>query len=365
MRKRLLGIGALLAASLLAVPAAAENVTTVRWGPIVLPAAGPNGPGQVHNEVAGVSGLSAFLIGLFQSIADYDVNKPCGDCYITKIEPNLVLADGTTANYNNGTMLHHVVNLNYSRPDITCRPNLFSSQPIKLLGGAAGGNERFFASGNERTRMEVDDGYGYYVGSGDNWGLVYHLMNMSPTEKTVYFEYTFHWVPASGSGLDHTRPIWIDIDQCEDSEANAYAGYNDLTWDWKADRSHRMISIGGHLHDYGISIAWRNESRGQTSCTSVAGYAAGSPFLPVGPGSGVNDAHPVSANVVGSDPLGLATYAGHISDHTICNPHSRTSKNETMRVHAQIYRPDDTDHDMGIMVGYLDEDFCITNFWCF
>jgi hypothetical protein len=34
-------------------------------------------------------------------------------------------------------------------------------------------------------------------------------------------------------------------------------------------------------------------------------------------------------------------------------------------VHAQINRPNATDHDMGIMVGYLDEDFCITNFWCF
>ena len=357
--------GTLLALALAASPAAAENTTVVRWGPIVLPAADANGPGQVHNEVAGVSGLSALLIGLFQSVADYPVQKPCGDCYIVGIEPNLVLADGTTANFDNGTMLHHVVNVNYSRPDITCRPNLFSSEPIKLLGGAAGGNERFFAAGNERTHMAVDDGYGYYVGNGDDWGLVYHLMNMSPAEKTVYFEYTFHWVPASGSGIDRTRPIWIDIDQCDDSEAVAHAGYNDLTWSWKADRSHRMISIGGHIHDYGISIAWRNESRGQNSCTSVAGYAEGSPFVPVGPGSGADSSHPVSATTVASDPLGLANYAGHISDMTICDPHSRTSKRETMRVHAQIYRPDETDHDMGIMVGYLDEDFCFTNFWCF
>jgi hypothetical protein len=358
-------LGAALAAVLITAPASAENTTTVRWGPIVLPAADANGPGQVHNEVAGVSGLSALLIGLFQSIADYDVQKPCSDCYIVGIEPNLVLADGTTANFDNGTMLHHVVNMNYSRPDITCRPNLFSSQPIKLLGGAAGGNERFFAAGNERTRMEVDSGYGYYVGNGDDWGLVYHLMNMSPYEKTVYFEYTFHWVPASGSGLDRTRPIWVDIDQCDDSEANAYAGYNDLEWSWKADRSHTLVSIGGHVHDYGTSIAWKNESNGQTACTSVAGYSEDSPFAPVGPGTGADAAHPVSANTVASDPLGLSNFGGHISDMTICHPHSRTKKNQTMRAHAQIYRPDDTDHDMGIMVGYLDEDFCITNFWCF
>jgi hypothetical protein len=358
-------LGAALATALIAAPAAAVNTTVVRWGPVVLPAADANGPGQIENEVAGVSGLSAWLIGLFQSIADYPVNKPCSDCYIVGIEPNLVFADGTTANFNNGTMLHHVVNVNYSRPDITCRPNLFSSKPIKLLGGVAGGNERFFASGNERTYMDVDDGYGYYVGSGDDWGLIYHLMNMSPYEKTVYFEYTFHWVPASGSGLDRTRPIWIDIDQCDDSEAVAHAGYNDLQWSWKADRTHTMVSLGGHIHDYGISIAWRNESNGQTSCTSVAGYSAGSAFVPVGPGTGSDAAHPVSANTVSSDPIGLSNYAGHISDMTICDPHSRTYKNQTMRVHTQIYRPDETDHDMGIMVGYLDEDFCITNFWCY
>lgn len=364
MRKHMIGIGALLAATLVAAPVAAE-VTTVRWGPIVLPPADANGPGQVHNEVAGVSGLSAFLIGLFQSIADYEVEKPCENCYITRIEPNLVLADGTTANFNNGTMLHHVVNLNYGRPDITCRPNLFSSQPIKLLGGAAGGNERFFASGNERTHGVIDDGYGYYVDDSDDWGLVYHLMNMSPYEKTVYFEYTFHWVPASGSGLDHTRPIWIDIDQCGDSEHDAYAGYNDIEWTWDADRSHRMISIGGHIHDYGIATSWRNESRGETVCTSVAGYAQGSPYLPVGPGTGENSAHPVSANEVSSDPLGLANFNGHISDMTICHPHAYARKGNDLRLHTTIYRPDDTDHDMGIMVGFLDESFCITNFWCY
>jgi hypothetical protein len=279
VRSQLIRIGiGLITAAFFVNPAWAET-STVRWGPIVLPAADANGPGQVHNEVAGTSGLASLLIGLFQSVANYDVDLPCTNCYITHIQPNLVLADGTTANFNNGTMLHHVVNMNYSRPDITCRPNLFSSEPIKLLGGAAGGNERFFAAGNERTIMDVDDGYGYYVGSNDNWGLVYHLMNMQPVEKTVYFEYTFEWEPASGSSLDRTRPIWVDIDQCDDSEADAYAGYNDLEWSWKSDRSHTMVTIGGHLHDYGVSIAWTNESTGQNSCTSVAGYAAGSPYV--------------------------------------------------------------------------------------
>lgn len=360
---RTTALAAATAMLLTAGVASAQNVTTVRWGPIVLPAAGPNGPGQIENEVAGVSGLSAALIGLFQSIADYEVTKPCSNCYILGIEPNLVLEDGSTANFNNGTMLHHVVNVNYDRPDITCRPGF--SDLINLLGLAAGGNERFFASGNERTINNMPPGYGYYVGSGDDWGLIYHLMNMSPYEKTVYFEYTFTWVPASGSGIDRTRPMWLDIDQCNDSEADVPAGYSDITWDWRADRSGYMVDIGGHIHDYGISIAFRNESRNQNICTSVAGYAPGSPYVPVGPGSGSNDSHPVSYNTVTTDPHGITNYAGHISDMTQCDPFGRIRKGNTTRLHTQINRPDATDHDMGIMVGFLDEDFCITNFWCF
>lgn len=343
--------------------ASAVNTTTVRWGPIVLPAAGPNGPGQVENEIAGASGFGALLVGLFQSLAGYPVNKPCSNCYIVGMEPNLVFEDGTTANFNNGTMLHHVVNVNYDRPDVTCRPGF--SGLINLLGLALGGNERFFASGNERTINSMPAGYGYYVGSGDDWGLIYHLMNMSPYEKTVYFEYTFSWVPASGSGLQRTRPMWLDIDQCDDSEADVPAGYSDTHWTWKADRSGYMVDIGGHIHDHGISIAYRNESRNENICTSVAGYAPGSPFVPVGPGSGADSSHPTSSNTVTTDPLGIANYAGHISDMTQCDPFSRIKRGNTTRLHTQINRPDATDHDMGIMVGFLDEDFCITNFWCF
>jgi len=356
--------GALFCSSALAQ----EQTTTVRWGPIELPAATDEGPGEAHNEIAGTSGLSRLLLGLFTSVADYAVTKPCEDCYITGIDPNLVLADGTTANFNNGTMLHHVVNMNFSRPDVTCRPNLFSGETIKLLGAIAGGNERFYAAGNERTIADMSDGYGYYVGSGDDWGLVYHLMNMQPQPKTVYFEYTFTWVDADSQNLDRVRPIWIDIDQCDDSEAMVPAGYSDIEWSWQADRSHKVTDIGGHVHNYGISIAWKNETRDQNICTSVAGYAPGSTAVPIGPGTGQDAAHPVDYNTVTSDPLGLDNFNGNISDMTVCSVGDsgpKVRRGDLMKTHTQIYRPDETDHDMGIMVGFMDEDFCITNFWCF
>jgi hypothetical protein len=353
-------IGLAFASLALTPDASLAATTTVRWGPIVLPAADANGPGQVHNEVAGVSGFAELLVGIFQSTADYSVTKPCSNCYITRIQPNLVFEDGTAANFNTGVMLHHVVNVNYDRPDITCPPGF--SNMINLLGLVIGGNERFFAAGNERTIMTLPSGYGYKVGSGDDWGLIYHLMNMNPEPKTVYFEYTFDW---QSSGLTKTRSMWLDIDQCDDSEADIPAGYSDTHWDWNADRSGRIVSIGGHVHDYGISIAFYNQSRGENIFTSVAGYAAGSPYVPVGPGSGADAAHPTGYNTVASDPLGLANYAGHISDMTVGHPFGRVKKGNTVRLHTQINRPDATDHDMGIMVAYMKEDFCLTNFWCF
>lgn len=344
-----------------------EKTTTVRWGPVDLPAATSEGPGEAHNELAGLDGFSAFLLGFYATLADYEVNKPCEDCYITKIEPNLVLPDGTTGNYNNGLMLHHVVNFNFSRPDITCRPDIFSDQSIKALGGAAGGNERFFAAGNERTVMAVSDGYGYYVAPDDDWGLNYHIMNMKPEARQVYFEFTFTWVDAK-QGKDRLRPIWVDIDQCNDSEVDVPAGYSDVHWDWQADRTHNVTDIGGHVHNYGISIAWKNETKNDNICTSVAGYSEGSPYAPVGPGTGADSAHPVDANVVTSDPLGLGNYNGNISDMTVCSAGTSgptNAKGDLMRAHTQIYRPDETHHDMGIMIGYLDEEYCITNFWCY
>ncbi|MBB3063610.1 hypothetical protein [Microbulbifer rhizosphaerae] len=347
---------------------AQEQQTTVRWGPIELPAATAEGPGEKHNEVAGASDFSKLLIGLFTSVADYAVTKPCQDCYITSIEPNLVLADGSIANFNNGTMLHHVVNMNFSRPDVTCRPNIFSDKPIQRLGGLSGGNERFFAAGNERTRIAISGDYGYFVGEGDDWGLVYHLMNMSPQPKTVYFEYKFTWVDAEQVELDRVRPIWIDIDQCGYSEYEVPAGYSDIEWAWEADRSHKVTDIGGHLHNYGLSIAWRNETTGDNLCTSVAGYAPGSSSVPVGSGTGADAAHPLSVNTVTSDPLGLGNYNGNISDMTVCHAGDSgpgVSKGDLMQTHAQIYRPNATDHDMGIMIGFMDEEFCITNYWCF
>ncbi len=343
---------------------ASAETTTVSWGPLPLPAATAEGPGELEG-VSGAQGLAAWLAGLLGAEVDIgSLQKPCSNCYITAVRPNMVDGNGDTLNFATGGMLHHVVVANVDKPDIFCPPGF--SGAINLMGLFAGGNERFIAAGNERTEFTEQPGYGYRVNSGDDWVILYHIMNMQPVARDFYFEIEFDHV---ASGVEGLRPMWLDWDQCDDSNLDAPAGYSDVHhWDWKADRSGRVRTIGGHVHDQGISIAWENRSRGSNIYTSVAGYAAGAAHAPVGPGSGADAQHPASHNTVASDPLGLSSYAGHIADMTVGHPNGRIKKKNNMRLHTQYNHsstPGEGEGDMGIMIASLDEDFCITNFWCF
>lgn len=333
-----------------------EQTATMRYGPFTIPAATLSGPGQIHNMIAR-EGSCSWLTGLFAECSNTPIPPPCTNCYITGITPDLVDA-GTdnSLNHMNGGMLHHVVNVNFGNNDPTCPPNLFGAT-VQQLGWSEGGNERWFASGNERTPAPLPPGYGYYVDSSDDWGLIFHIMNMTPQARTVEFKYTFTYVT---KGVEPVQPIWFDIDQCNDSEVDMAAGYSDVHWDWTSTLTGTIIGIGGHVHDYGIDISLENVTQGTTICDSVAGYAADSPYAPVGPGAGDAN-HAASANVVTSDPLGLHNFHGHISDMTVCAPNAFIDgdtgwfdSGDLLRLHTQYYRPNATDHDMGIMIAYMD-----------
>lgn len=332
--------------------AAAVRTTTVRWGPFSVPAMG-----STENLIAKPGGCS-FLVGFVTDCVDMDIEKPCENCYITKIIPNLVLAGtNTPVNHDTMGMLHHVVNVNWSRPDVTCRPSLFGDT-INLLGVVEGGNERFFASGNERTLMEVPAGYGYYVGAGDEWGLIVDVMNMMNMARDYEFEYTFEWVSAA----EPVRPVWLDIDQCGDSEVDTAAGYSDIHYNWNSTLNGRIVAIGGHLHDQGISITARNATTGAMICDSRAGYAAGGVGEPAGPGTGADAMHPASWDTVTSvanPELNLASFNGHIAAHRTCQPNISDPwwrAGDRVEVHATYNHDAATHGDMGIMVAFVDED---------
>ena len=84
-----LGVAGLSFGGPTASAAAPAEVTTIRVGPFLLPPA-PLGERHVNHVIP-------------------SVEKPCEDCFITAIEPDLVYADGSRADMNSGVMLHHLV----------------------------------------------------------------------------------------------------------------------------------------------------------------------------------------------------------------------------------------------------------------
>jgi hypothetical protein len=272
---------------------AALSTRVVRYGPYTIPGATSSGPGMVHNQLR------------------LAVPRPCVDCYITSFTPDLVYADGTEANMSTGAMLHHFVLGSQFRRDATC-----GSSGLGLFG------ERFFASGDERTAAIFPAGYGYRVRWYDSWNLIADLMNMSPSAQTVYIQVTFS-VRASWEPVRPLRPVWLDIDQCGDSEYSIPAGVSDTHWDWTVNVPGKIVTMIGHLHGHGVRIEATNESLGGASiCNSVATLSS--------------DQHHVES---------MSTCTG--------DPVAVVQTGQTVRLHSIYNSSHPADDVMGIMLGYV------------
>jgi hypothetical protein len=239
------------------------------------------------------------------------IDKPCEDCFIVGMDPDLVNEDGSSANHDTNAMLHHTVLANMDDQDATC-----ASWP-----------ERFFASGNERTDFVVPRGYGYRVEAGDRWGSLTHLMNMGHEMQRLAVEVEFYFVRAPAE-IEPVRPMWLDIDNCRDSEYTIPAGMSDTHWDFEVtpELEGGIVAIGGHVHNDGIRIELTNETRGESICNSVAGYGT------------------------------IPAYMGNIESMTGCvgDPVALIDSGDVLRLHS-IYDSPREQHDvMGIMLGYVD-----------
>jgi hypothetical protein len=297
--KRLVGaltVTILMLGLVVAAPAQAATYTKViRYGPYTIPAAASTTePGMIHNQLK------------------LGVARPCLDCYITSFTPDLVYSDGTRANMDTGPMLHHFVLTSQWRPDATC-----SNKWLGLAG------ERFFASGNERTAIAFPAGYGYRVRWYDSWNLLVDLMNHATTSKTVYVQLTVTYRPAWES-VKPLKPVWLDIDQCGDSEYSIPAGYSDTHWDWKVNVPGKIVAMLGHVHGHGIAVEATNESKGGASiCRSLATLDP-------------NDVHSV---------LAMSTCTG--------DPLATVNTGQIVRLHSEYQSSHAAADVMGIMLGYI------------
>lgn len=278
--------------------AATQSVTTVRYGPFTIPAGTMDKPGEIENRI---------LLG---------VAKPCIGCYITSMAPDLVYPDGSNANVDTGVMLHHTLLSSGVRADPTCGRNL-----LGLIG------QRFFAAGNERTVVAVAPGYGYYVPFLDSWNMVVDLMNESMTAKTVYISIAFTYTRTPQTRV---TPVWLDIDQCGDSEYAVPAGMSDRHWDWRVNVPGRIVGIGGHVHDDGVRTEATNETTGRSICNSVGRYGESPEFI---------------------DDMGMA----HLSSMSRCiaDPVATVTSGQIVRIHSVYDAMEAMDDVMGIMIAFV------------
>lgn len=245
----------------------------------------------------------------------YDM--PCENCYITGVHPRMVYANGESANYHTGAMLHHVVVVDPAKEDTTC-----GRYGIALVSG-----ERVFGVGNERTGADLPAGYGYYLGDQPLWAMA-ELMNMSAYPQQVYVEMDISYVDDPGAELKKVTPIWLDIDNCGDSQYTIPAGESNTTWTWTSTVSGDIVLVGGHVHDHGLGITLSNRTHDEEICRSVAGY--------------------------GTNP----DYMGHIESMSVCAGDpvlARVNRGDVLMIDSHYHSPAEDSTVMGIMLAFLHE----------
>jgi hypothetical protein len=300
----------------LAVAAACAPVPTAGPGVDVVPPAAGGGVVGVNPDVAGTPGATSAVVtygpftvpaatgtahgqeGMLTRVLS-GIRKPCTGCHLTAMHTTLTYPDGRDANIDTGQWLHHGIFASWPRRDATC-----ANSVLGLLG------ERFFATGNERSRARFPAGYGYPVAATDSWQLSFDLMNSTPAPSTVQIETTFEWVPATTPGMKALRPVWIDATHdCLNSGLPPQTGSYSYATDWVVNRPGRVIGVGAHMHDGGTHLTLTNTATGALICNAVSGY--GGPGYVEGAGGG--DGHDHGG---GGDDDGHAMM--HISSITEC-----------------------------------------------
>lgn len=282
-----------------------------------------------------------------------NIPKPAVDGYIVGIRPNLTLPDGTVPSVN-VIHLHHGVWLNLARRDATS-PNL---------------PERFFASGEEKTWMQLPPGFGYPYRTTDVWMLNYMLHNLTPLPMTVYVNYEIDFVPATSplaAALKPVYPIWMDVENGKaypvfdahrgsgqagrftfpDDAADPYAGATPLN-EWTVPRDATLVGVSGHLHPGGLYDTLYDVRPGAT----VARSGATSPI----PGDVPNSVEVFRSQAHYWDPRGAVSWDMAMTK-TAPNWRVALKAGDTLRVTATYDTKRQSWYEvMGIMIAYVSYD---------
>lgn len=117
--------------------------------------------------------------------------RPAVNGWITRIKPDLVYEDGSVPK-SSLVMFHHGVWINNGTGDL------------------------FYATGEEKTILDLPDGFGYRYRTNEPWVLNDMIHNLTPQPMELYFQYTLDFIPqayVNAMNLDMVRahPIWMDV----------------------------------------------------------------------------------------------------------------------------------------------------------
>ncbi len=225
----------------------------------------PNGVERITYYVGEDGGPLQVTSG--QNRIDYDpifgLQKPSRNGWITRIEPNLVRPDGSIPK-SSKVMFHHGVWLNASRDDAT-DDSVGASFP-----------ERFYATGEEKTAMELPPGFGYRYEKTDLWILNHMIHNLVVEPMELYVTYTIDFIPDGSplaEGIEPVRPIWMDVENGTEypvfdvkrgsggkdgeftypADAGNPYGSGARENEWVVDRDGVLVQTIGHVHTGGLS----------------------------------------------------------------------------------------------------------------
>ncbi|KAE9986781.1 hypothetical protein EG328_004799 [Venturia inaequalis] len=242
------------------------------------------GPYKVPNM--GTKGISGEA-GSLWNYPDTGVAKPCAECTIVSQFAGLEYPDGSHANIDTGMWLHHMVHITIGsgRWDPTCYGS--RSLPHVDVGASPSNSERYFSSGNERTKIRIDEAgaegtkAGYHLKTSDRFAFIVDLMNMNMEDKTVYMTMTYDVIDgALPSGWKDIKVVWFDAAQCGTSEVSAYkqtGKYTIPTRAWTPNFEGDIIGVGAHVHDGGSNIIITSGTK--TACDCKVHYAESEEYI--------------------------------------------------------------------------------------
>ena len=234
------------------------------------------------------------------------IESPRVDGYVVDFSAVVVDEQGNVQT-DRDIMLHHVVVAKLGKADYTC-PGLQA--------------ERFYAQGEETTKLALPPGFGYPNRAGERWAMLYMLMNHHAKPLKGYVRYTVRYV--TGEDLTPVKPVWLDIRNCRTSEfdvpgTGAKGSSFTQSAEFTMPEAGTFVAGGGHLHGGGIRLELRNATCGATPFASLPtwGKPIPKPILhEPGPARMSSFSSPLGIPVAAGERLQLAAVYDNDKPHT-------------------------------------------------